>query len=273
MSEIGKAFGDINYYNRQMSLGMIDKLFFVDKLPRTNGFLFVDFGCADGSMIRALEKLFKNTKSRYIGYDISDQMIDFAKSRFEGDPARALFTSDWENDVMPNIRKDGLVPVLVLSSVIHEVYSYAKGDDIDKFWDIVLSSGFEYVIVRDMMISRDSARRIPSTADIEKIRSKEDIKDQLEEFEKHWGKIDKNNNRLIHFLLKYRWKINWKREVNENYLPLYIEEFIDKMTDTGTYRLDYFEKFRIKFIEDTIYSDFGIVLKDTTHIKSIFILK
>ena len=268
MSEIGKEFKDIEYYNRQMSLGMKDKLFFIDRLPSdpTKGYTFIDFGCADGSLINELYGIF-GTRCRYVGYDISDQMISFAKSKFCGDPKSALFTTKWE-DVITRVKYFSNT-VLILSSVIHEVYSYGTSKDISDFWNTALGSRFDYVIVRDMMLSSASITRTPDPSDIRLVTSNSDHDTQVEEFEKVWGPIDNNRN-LIHFLLKYRWEINWERELYENYFPIVIEEFLERVEAFG-YQLDYFEKFRIKVVEDQIKKDFGIQLRDTTHIKAIFI--
>ena len=48
----GPYFKNIEEYNERMAKSMEDKLFFVEKLPSIQNYLFVDFGCADGSMIR-----------------------------------------------------------------------------------------------------------------------------------------------------------------------------------------------------------------------------
>lgn len=267
MSKIGKEFKDIEYYNRQMSLGMKDKLFFVDILSGDTSYTFVDFGCADGSLINELYGIF-GSSCRYIGYDISEQMISFAKSKFCGDPSRALFTSKWEEVVREMLPYENTV--LILSSVIHEVYSYGSDEDIRVFWYRVLNSKFSYIVVRDMMLSSASVTRQPDANYVHSVISKEKYNSQVLDFEKVWGILENNNKNLIHFLLKYRWKINWDRELHENYFPIVIEEFLQRV-EAGEYRLDYFEKFRIKFIEDQIKRDFDIQLQDTTHIKAIFI--
>ena len=75
------------------------------------------------------------------------------------------------------------------------------------------------------------------------------------------------------FLLKYRWKINWERELNENYFPIFIEEFLKIMTEDTDYKLDYFEHFRIPFLVNEIKKDFNISLEDNTHIKAVFSYK
>lgn len=269
--EIGKDFKDIIRYNKEMTKPMEDKLFFIDKLPPGDRYLFVDFGCADGALIQNLIGIFGNKSCRYVGYDCSETMIAFAKTSFSGGPSDSVeFTSDWntvEQDII-EWKKLRYKTVLILSSVIHEIYSYETEESIKEFWE--KTKDFDIVVIRDMMyadtIKRESDQ--DSTIRIRKGSSSSALR-YLEQFEERWGSIDENKN-LVHYLLKYRYTINWERECNENYFPISIKTLIDKMEGTLGFVLDYFEKFRVKFIEEKIYEDFGIVLEDTTHIKAIF---
>jgi SAM-dependent methyltransferase len=262
-----------------MTGSMGDKLFFINKLSPLENYIFVDFGCADGTLIKTLYGIYGDS-CRYIGYDKSEEMISFAKKNFEEviNHNEVKFTSEWI-DVIAAIRGEksvwGRKPVLILSSVLHEVYSYGTEDDIRVFWNRVLyhdlpstfnDDYFDYVIIRDMMMSEDMIR--PSDSNfVEKIRGNKSTSALLSRFESKWGSID-YNNQMIHFLLKYRYTINYDREVNENYFPLTIEEFMKKF-ESG-WRIDYLERFRILFLEKQILKDFGIVLEDPTHIKAIF---
>ena len=191
----------------------------------------------------------------------------------------AKFTTNWDY-VLTTIKREkdsGKKIVLVLSSVVHEVYSYGNQSDIDAFWNKIRCAykpsslyGFDYICLRDMMYSGTINRPSKKEA-VEKIHmTKDDWLDIVArpDFERIWGSLDENRN-LVHFLLKYRWKTNWEREVHENYFPISIEKFLEHFD--GFFRLDYFEKFRVRFLEECIYKDFGIILEDTTHIKAIFI--
>ena len=274
--EIGKPFKNIEEYNERMAKSMEDKLFFVEKLPSIQNYLFVDFGCADGSMIRELVKIYGSSCS-YIGYDCSDIMIGYAKKLYDLDQP-VTFTTDWDTvlTIIGTEKKNKKI-VLILSSVIHEVYSYGNQSDIDAFWNKIWCAykpsykyGFDYICIRDMMYS-SSINRISDQKSVEKIHLSEDPWIDLvgiSDFERIWGSLKENKN-LVHFLLKYRWRTNWERELNENYFPISIENFMEHFD--GFFRLDYFEKFRVRFLEECIYKDFGIILEDTTHIKAILI--
>lgn len=278
MCEIGNTFANINYYNKEMKKGMEDKLFFIDKLPNNQNYCFVDFGCADGSMISALADIYRNTNEHqymFIGYDISETMIDLARTNYSGPLYTTVkFTTSW-NNVIEKMKSLGSIrykKVLILSSVIHEVYSYAdENHTVEDFWKKVLCSGFDYIIIRDMCPSNDINREA-DYSDVMKIQNNNhpDIKTELIDFCNKWGTITTYKN-LIHFLLKYRWKVNWNREVNENYFPITIQDLFEKFREySNIYTLHYFERFRVPFLDQCFKEDFNIELKDYTHIKAIY---
>ena len=47
-----EEINDLDIYNQRMAAGMADKLFFLDKVPDVN--TIVDFGCADGELLRLI---------------------------------------------------------------------------------------------------------------------------------------------------------------------------------------------------------------------------
>ena len=273
MCEIGKKFSNIKYYNKEMQKGMEDKLFFIDRLPQDQDYVFVDFGCADGTMINALTELYADNKdNHYVGYDISETMIDIAKTNYHGPyGANVRFHSNWKDvqehiNIMKETWGDKYKFVLILSSVIHEVYSYGDVHSIHDFWDHTVNSDFDYIIVRDMCPSGDINREASSDL-VKAIMSKRSVGIQLEQFQNKWGSI-LNNKNLIHFLLKYRWTVNWGRELNENYFPIYVNDLIENVKPN--YKIDYLERFRVPFLDKCFKNDFGIELNDYTHIKAIF---
>ena len=182
---------------------------------------------------------------------------------------RVKFTNDW-NEVEKELLSYTEYKVLILSSVIHEVYSYGTEESVRVFWDRVIHSGFHYICVRDMMYSEDMDRQTnPLTSHrygLEKL-TKAPLNTCLKEFEEKWGSINNNKN-LIHFLLKYRWQINWERELNENYFPIEFHLFLSKFE--SMYNQTYLERFRVPFLEDCWKKDFDITVNDYTHIKAIF---
>ena len=106
----------------------------------------------------------------------------------------------------------------------------------------------------------------PSDPDaVKRLRDNLNIAKQVEDFERVAGPITDNKN-LVHFLLKYRYLVNWNREVNENYFPVDIETFLRKFRKED---IIYLERFRVPFLDECIAEDFGISLTDYTHVKLI----
>lgn len=240
---------DLDGYVQKMEKSLLDKMFFMDKLFEPVDSI-VDFGCANGALIRALEYLFP--EYRYIGYDISEEMVELARSAV---PA-ASFYSRWEE--LPVSFDKAL---LNISSTLHEVYSYGTPESVEQFWDRVFHSGFRYIAIRDMMLS-DGIKLMADGEDVR--RAKTLSPDKLAQYENIWGPINIRFN-LIHYLLKYKYDRNWQREVRENYLPITVEELLSRVPDH--YEIIYREHYTLPYIKQQIRKDCGIDLQDHTHFK------
>ncbi|MGN1020096.1 MAG: class I SAM-dependent methyltransferase [Aristaeellaceae bacterium] len=244
---------NMDTYLALMQKGMQDKLFFVKELfSRVD--TFVDFGCADGSLLRSLREL--NAASRLIGYDISQQMLEIARANAPG----IDFFSDWAD-----IHIDFSHSCLILSSVIHEVYSYSSPEEIRLFWQRVFGSGFQYIVIRDMMFTESEDRPV-AMRDKNRIIHHEEYAWLAKSFEEVNGVID-STRQMLHFLLKYQYSHNWEREVRENYLPISLEELLAKIPDN--YARVYFSHETLPYIADCVKRDFGISLGMKTHAKII----
>ena len=244
---------DLDGYLYKMQKSMIDKMFFVDKIFEPVDCI-VDFGCANGELIKMLSYYFD--EYRYYGYDISADMIAAARQNVPG----AVFTDRWDQLDVPFGRS-----LLNLSSVMHEVYSYSTPDEIGEFWDKVFDSGFRYVTVRDMCVSDDTMRPA-DPSDITRVRSNAAYAGKLADYESIWGEI-KTQRDLVHYLLKYSYTENWYREVREDYLGLSAEALMSMVPDT--YRVTYREHYTLPFVAWQVKRDFGIELSTPTHIKLI----
>lgn len=253
---------DVTHYRKEMAKSMVDKLFFVDHIEAG---LIVDFGCADGTMLSFLQELRPDIK--LVGYDISEKMIEIANSNeiWKG-KNKPFFTSDWEaiKHLIKEHKEKGIETAITLSSVIHEVYSYGDEKSIVKFWDNVFNSGFDYIIIRDMLLSKNS-QHDSKIKDVEKIYDSNDP--HIKEFESLWGSLSNYKN-LLHYLLKYRYNKNWFRELRENYLPITLEDMLSKIP-TNLYSYEYQTHYILPFIQKSVKKEFGISLKENTHIKLI----
>ncbi len=258
-------------YNNRMAQSMFDKLFFVDKIDVKG---IVDIGSADGSLIRHLMHWMPDD-TRYLGFDNDEQQNRIANSALMSDETltdsqknNAMFWHSWKSvsEYVDGFRSVGGRLGVVLSSIIHEVYHYSEPQEIDAFWKRIFSLNCDYIIIRDMIPS-ETIDRQADTDDVMKVLNKYRGSKELKDFERRWGSIQNNKN-LNHFLLKYRYtQPNWEREVKENYLPLYWEDLM-ALLPSG-YSVLYHEHGVLPFIKRQVRCDFGIDMKDATHLKLI----
>ena len=254
-----KPISNLQSYIEGMNYSMMDKLFFTDIVDFD---VIVDFGCADGTFLEELAKIKPNVK--LIGYDLDDEMLSKAQSRLG---RKALFTNNWYDAV--KYTSSFKNPLLNLSSVIHEVYSYSRPNVISQFWNSQVFGGdFKYITIRDMIPSIEMEKQEVShfKDDVRKVRSKTD-RFYLDSFEKKWGTISDNYRTFVHYLMKYRFTDNWDREVNENYLPVSLETVKSKIT--SDYKIVYEEDFLLQFLKDQVKRDFNVELTHSTHTKMI----
>ena len=247
---------DLELYNEGMRKSLIDKSFFLNIIDSD---VMVDFGCADATLLKHAHSLNENVT--YIGYDISSEMLKKAKENF---PEGRYFDS-WIllSAVLESIIEEDKTKkvTLVLSSILHEIYSYA---DIEEFWDNILSIPFDNIVIRDMMISR-TAETQTDINDIVKLRRNAQPQ-YLKSFVSRWGDITQTRN-FIHYLLKYSYTDNWKREVRENYLPIHIEDLL--LHFPIRYKIEYFNHEVLPYLKNKVMQDFGIELRERTHVKII----
>lgn len=247
---------NLNSYLKGMSLGSNDKLFFLGHIKPD---LIVDFGSADGYILNQISQKFPNIK--LIGYDISPDMIKKSKENHN----HITFTNNW-GEVASEAKKYKKSCIL-LSSVIHEVYSYSDANGVDKFWNNLFNTGFEFIVVRDTIPSINLEKVKNFKKDVDIVKSKVDD-NLLKDYENKWGKIDKNYKNFVRFVLMYRYKENWSRERLEDYLPLTYENLLFKI-ENSPYKIIYNKQFKYKPIEQSFKKDFGISLRKDTHLKMI----
>ena len=249
------AIKNLNIYNSNMAMSMQDKLFFLDIV---NDFdTFVDFGCADGTLMEYMSNLTKETK--FVGIDMNQDMLDLAKEKINN----GVFIKDTVPKYKTQLREQ---IALNLSSVLHEVNSYCTNADECKFWDSVNNNGYKYIIIRDMVYN-DTQTRLATDEEIRKLRNFGDPK-QISDFEDIWGSIKYKKN-LIHFLLKYRYKENWQREVKENYLGYSTDDIIKNINQR--YKLIYRKDYVLPYLGKSVYDDFTIKINTPTHTNLIFV--
>lgn len=249
-------------YNDRMRRSMWDKAFFMDKVPGTE--LIVDYGCADGSLIRFLHSLFPSM--RFIGFDIDPAMIAAAnRERSEN----TWFFSDAQ-EMMEKIRSIGIERRRIavnFSSVLHEIFHYDC--DRDMITRIIKEIGPRYLVVRDMMYHSADDTAVISAQAQEQIRSVLPMK-QLQDFENCWGSIAVRRN-LAHLILKYKYTENWQRECEENYFSYTQEDLTALLDPDGAYAPILFSRYILPWCRYDAENNLGIDMGDefTTHFSLI----
>lgn len=245
---------DIARYNKGMRQSLIDKTYFLDKVDAE---VFVDFGCADGVLLQYMNNLFP--ENHYIGYDFNRQMLDQA--------AKILPETTRLCDSLKSVKETlktefaGKKSCLILSSVIHEVYSYSNPQ---QFWDDIFELEFDFISIRDMCVSNTCSR--PSDPiTVARVHQIFDA-DLIADWESSWGSLDENWS-LTHFFLTYRYTDNWARESRENYLPITKEKLLQLIPNC--YYPHFIEHYTLPFLRGQVYKDFQIQLHERTHLKLI----
>ena len=186
------------------------------------------------------------------GVDISPEMLEVAQKNV---PDAVFMTVD----EFFNCDMDFSDAILILSSVIHEIYAYEK--DPSSTMLKLLTKGFDAIAIRDMfvsdrledeMVDYELYNRVTNTTGMHMIA----------DFAKYYG-YPYSKKQFIHYLLKYRYIDNWDREVAENYLPMSFERFLDFVS--GFYEVKYKKHYLLPFIGEQIKKDFGFELTEATH--------
>lgn len=258
---------DINTYLRSMSTTLLDKVWWIDKIPNDINTI-VDFGCAKADLAVLINRIMPN-KFHYVGIEESRIMAHLARDNLN---SYASDTCSWQ--VLPSLSAASKSnnfrnSVLVLNSVLHEVFTYKSESEIQSLMSQIRNLGFRRIAIRDMYPSDvDIGDSIDASLAILS-SSYNDLWHDYREFRK-WTKIagveDDEDTWLPEFLLKYRYRANWEREKQEKYLwdiPAKLAQYglLDK------YEIGFENKFYIPFIRDKIKEDFGIDWNYPTHIK------
>ncbi len=143
-----ESIKNFNVYNEEMAKSWYEKIGFVDHIFQHID-IVVDFGCADGSIAQFIHKVYKDAK--VIGYD-TKEVFDSNGIEEGEDENGILFTSSLDKirEIMSGARRK--TSLLVLNSVLHEVYNYMGHADARSLLDSLFGLYFNYVWIRDIFI-------------------------------------------------------------------------------------------------------------------------
>lgn len=247
---------NIDVYNAGMRKSMLDKIWWIDKIYDSISSV-MDYGCADGALLAMVHEM--NPDFSLYGFDFNEEMIARALTNVPSGKFSNNFYS-----VSNGICRENAT--LIASSVFHEIENYSE--DITSEYERIFYNGYKYIAIRDMFISEKSYG-LADKMSVAKVYQKYPH-DKIKEFESFIGSIDYNEN-LLQFLLTYRYKENWDREVRENYFPHTIEEFLHKIPEH--YEIVYFEHYTLPFVRESVWKDFGVQVTEPTHGKILLRLK
>ena len=249
---------DYNTYTKGMKKTLEDKAWFVKHIPSHIDTL-VDFGCADGAFIEYIERTYPCRFANYIAIDNDDVMLRKASKRLSKYKDRVHFCLGLDGLIFSDVRSS----VLVLNSVLHEVFSYCEPKEYDEFFANLRRLDFPFVAIRDMNADIDGWEH----------QSMWELGQTLKGLEPEmWNSMDKwglDSIDAASFILKYRYQENWAREKDERYL-WNIEHIIQR--ELCMHKLQEVEKFYIPFIFEQASKDFGMEIAPfNTHIKMLLV--
>lgn len=290
-------FNDHKHYNQEMAKSAYDKLAFVNKIYE-NIDLIVDFGCADGTVTRFIQLFYPGVK--VIGYDLPE-IIEQNADVLKATGTDYSISPEAIANIVTRYHHEGKKSLLVMNSVHHEIFNYmAKetklsldGKDIPgydrllKFW---YNIGFDYIFIRDMNIKIPTSGKYVDLIPEFFMKLHKKLIDNSEFTERYISFTDVYNNekplnpldkedqeKMVHFLLKCRYKENWDRELHEDYTAHDCEFPIDGLFLSTVFKFPYHmtdvRSYVLPYVEYINRKDFGISLRGlgiTTHSQCLF---
>ena len=261
---------NMDIYLKRMAATLSDKCWWVESMPPEIDTV-VDYGCAQGDLGVFLEK---NNPGRfyYIGIDNSPAMlalIERNRARYFGESRAAFYES------ISGIadRCDTSRSVLVLNSVMHEVFSYLTEAEQEALLADMFGAGFRYIAIRDMHMPRlertpyDVREALGAIGRSASASMWEDYCAYLDGARRQRGeRWDSVALRVAEFLLKYKYVDNWDREKKETYYWDWLE-MTERFWKKAGYRVAFDLTFHIPFLRNQIRNDFGFDFPVDTHRK------
>lgn len=247
---------NLDTYNARMASSIEDKMWFWDKVKHTIDCV-VDYGCADASLLLRINE--EHPYQTLIGYDASDDMLARAKEKTKDTPICFV-----ESIFEPKMEKT----CLVLSSVVHEIYSYQSKEDADFELGMLFDLGAKYIAIRDMGV-RDVCYSVETPSEVLDAIYKRDGLAKVNSFERHQECRITNWANCIHYLLKAPYDENWCREVEENYIPFTMNEVLTQYGINSPIKYDvvYFEAYTLPYVYERLIRDYNFGLRAPTHYK------
>lgn len=218
-----------------------DKLFFLNHphLFSVHSYDYiVDFGCADGSLVKELCQRTGFPSEKVIGVDRSAYM----RKRFLiNNPDAKVYSSLREAYNNTTLTLKNIC--LIYSSVFHELNTKQFNEVLAFNHQLSELNKKVTIVVRDMHIPPNYNVVNKRLADA--VRADADLM-QIETFEREYGSLNHVNN-LLHFLLKEPYKVRWANEMAEDYTSFNLSRLVGLMSE---YHIRYVKQFSIPPIRE-----------------------
>lgn len=275
---------NIDTYIKGMSATLKDKMWWLDLIPGEIDTV-IDYGCAQGDLALLLPD-----KYRYIGIDNSPEMLQLARHNHLLHFGRR--SEFYPSLIEANGKYEPSTTVLVLNSVMHEIFSYLTPAEVHALFEEMFGSGIRCVAIRDMHLpDAEAIGRIGTHSNRERLNQSFRYSNLWTEYmnyvlydrytegyiqeDKGRGKFEGMPVYMTEFLLKYRYVENWKREMREYYLWPWLQMISQYIKadgdDHGFYAVAHESEFRVSFIVDKIKEDFDIDFDLNTHRKVLLL--
>ncbi len=255
-------------YNERMNKTLQDKIWWIEQIPEQINTI-IDFGCADGSLYKAIEVACPE-RFRYIGIDNDSKMLQLATQNF---PKEVYSNVEFYSSIyeMKNRVKTDVNTVFVMNSIIHELCSYLSPLKMANLLEDITHLDCGYIAIRDMHAIRDWGEMTLENVRYKILTGKycNQFYDYLQNGSYSKALFSTFNN-YMEFLLKYLYVENWDREKKERYLWNWRDN-IDYIF-RPLYREKYVESFNIPYLCSKVKEDFnGLdVSSVNTHYKILF---
>lgn len=248
-------------YLSRMRKTFYDKAWFMTIIP-PDVETIVDFGCADGAFMEFLKGAYPEYK--YIGIENNAEFAKLCEQK--GIECHSSILK-----LCSNASINPETTLLVLNSVMHEVYSY--GHQI-AFWRDIKVFNPKYIAFRDMYVRNCGEYGSRIEQDFENAIKGNFMEKHYHDFVRIWGNL-KDGYTAAHFLYKYFYDENWDREVEENYIPFHYRELHTKIRNAG-YNITFERFYGLPYLKEKWHADFNcdehpqlktFVDRLTTHLK------
>lgn len=252
------GISDKTIYLSRMRKTFSDKSWFMQAIPLGVDTI-IDFGSADNSFIDFLRN--DHPEYRYVGIENNE---DFLKASIGKGQECHRSIAEFKENAEYNPSKT----LLVLNSVLHEVYSYGCEDS---FWHSLRVLKPKYIAIRDMNAMDCEKFSSATFREFEGVVESQHLGQKYKDFIEKWGRaID--GYTALHFMLKYFYDENWSREVEENYLSFTYRGLYRKFRELGYdvsiqrfYSLPYLKR---KWSADFLVDENGKIKEFIDHAKT-----